>query len=113
MTFTDTIETTGKILDPAGVAVIVIGTVVALATLTAASLRRRLEDEYRPVRHRLGRSIYLGSKSWSPRTRRRGRRGRSAGPSARKGTWTDTSPGAHRPDVPPVGLNVSPNRPIY
>jgi hypothetical protein len=51
MTFTDTIETTGKILDAAGVAVIVVGTVVALATLAAASLRRRLEDEYRPVRH--------------------------------------------------------------
>lgn len=56
MTFSDTVETLGKAVDGAGVAVIVVG--VAATTLLAA--RRTGLDRYRTYRQRLGRVILLG-----------------------------------------------------
>jgi len=59
MTFSETVETVGKVIDGAGVAVIIVG---ALAATIAAGLRvyRRQPDAYRRYRQQLGRSILLG-----------------------------------------------------
>lgn len=59
MTFSETVETVGKVVDGAGVAVIIIG---ALAATVAAGRRasRREPDAYRRYRQQLGRSILLG-----------------------------------------------------
>ncbi len=58
MTFAETIETVGKVVDATGVAVIVVGALVATwATLVH---RRPGVDPYHAFRRRLGRSILLG-----------------------------------------------------
>jgi len=59
MTFSDTVETLGKVVDGAGVAVTIAG---ALAATVAAGRRvyRRQPDSYRRYRQQLGRSILLG-----------------------------------------------------
>ncbi|HEX6131981.1 MAG TPA: DUF1622 domain-containing protein [Actinomycetota bacterium] len=61
MTFADTVETTGKILDGVGVAVVVIGVLVALVSFGMAALGGAgALDAYRTSRRRLGRAILLG-----------------------------------------------------
>jgi uncharacterized membrane protein len=59
MSFSETIEAVGKVIDGAGVAVTVAG---ALAATIAAGRRayRREPDAYRRYRQQLGRSILLG-----------------------------------------------------
>ncbi|MDQ6798183.1 MAG: DUF1622 domain-containing protein [Actinomycetota bacterium] len=58
MSFKDAVETVGKVVDAAGVAVIVVGILLA----TAMSMRgpRPASDRYRLYRQRLGRAILLG-----------------------------------------------------
>lgn len=59
--FEETIETVGKIVDAAGVAVIVLGIVYASVQLSARAVRGdRSESSYRQYRHALGRAILLG-----------------------------------------------------
>lgn len=59
MTFYDVVETVGKGIDAAGVAVIVVG--AAAATVIAGNRARlRESDVYRRYRQQLGRSILLG-----------------------------------------------------
>ncbi len=59
MTFGETVEAAGKVIDGAGVAVTIVG---ALAATIAAGLRlyHRQPDTYRRYRQQLGRSILLG-----------------------------------------------------
>ena len=59
MTFSETVETVGKVIDGAGVAVTILG---ALAATIAAGRRvyHRQPDAYRRYRQQLGRSILLG-----------------------------------------------------
>ena len=59
MTFSETVEAVGKVIDGAGVAVTIVG---ALAATIAAGRRiyRRQPDTYRRYRQQLGRSILLG-----------------------------------------------------
>ena len=58
-TFRDSIETVGKIIDVAGVAVIVLG--IVLATFLLATRRRGTgEDAFRHFRQDIGRAILLG-----------------------------------------------------
>jgi uncharacterized membrane protein len=59
MNFSETVETLGKVIDGAGVAVTVAG---ALAATVVAARRayRREPDTYRRYRQQLGRSILLG-----------------------------------------------------
>jgi uncharacterized membrane protein len=56
--FQDTVEVIGQIVDALGVAVIVLGVLVA----TGAAVRnlRRRQQAYQPYRRQLGRSILLG-----------------------------------------------------
>ncbi|BBY58182.1 DUF1622 domain-containing protein [Mycolicibacterium sarraceniae] len=57
MNFFDIIETVGKVIDAAGVAVIALGALISVAGV----LRRlRTGDAYRAFRQQLGRSILLG-----------------------------------------------------
>ena len=59
MTFGGTIELVGKSIDIAGVAIIVVG--LLLATIRAGlQLRQHIPDSYRNFRQQLGRSILLG-----------------------------------------------------
>jgi uncharacterized membrane protein len=57
--FQHIVELVGKVVDAAGVATIVIGTLGA-SLLAAARLARRREGVYRGYRRHLGRSILLG-----------------------------------------------------
>lgn len=57
MTFVEIAETVGKVVDGIGVAVIAVGTLVALA-LTFLR-RNEVDDQYEFFRRRLGRSILL------------------------------------------------------
>jgi uncharacterized membrane protein len=57
--FNEAIELAGKSIDAAGVAVLVVGAVVAAAR-AAQSTRTRQPDVYRRFRRQLGRSILLG-----------------------------------------------------
>jgi len=59
MTFSETVETAGKVIDGAGVTATLVG---ALAATLAAGVRlyRRQPDVYRRYRQQLGRSILLG-----------------------------------------------------
>lgn len=59
MTFSETVEAAGKVIDGAGVAVTIVG---ALAATVVAGLRlyHRQPDTYRRYRQQLGRSILLG-----------------------------------------------------
>jgi uncharacterized membrane protein len=59
MAFSDVIDTTGKILDGAGVAITVLGILMAAAAAGMRALRRD-PDNYRLVRRQVGRSILLG-----------------------------------------------------
>ena len=59
MRYNDVIEGVGKVIDAIGVAVIVIGIVVAAAVVWRRTLMRR-EPIYNDFRHRLGRAILLG-----------------------------------------------------
>ena len=59
MDFQGIIEIVGTVLDAAGVAAIVIGTVVA-SVIALGRLIRRESPIYRPYRRALGRSILLG-----------------------------------------------------
>lgn len=61
MSFQEAMETTGKIVDVAGVATIVVGILAASLIAAGAMLRkRRDQDIYHRYRQRLGRSILLG-----------------------------------------------------
>lgn len=59
MSFEQVIEIVGKVLDGAGVAAIVIGTIIA-SVRAGAQLIRRKRPVYGPYRRFLGRSILLG-----------------------------------------------------
>lgn len=59
MSFSDAVELVGKGIDTAGVAVLVIGAVVA-AVRAAQTARAHQPDTYRRFRQQLGRSILLG-----------------------------------------------------
>jgi uncharacterized membrane protein len=59
MTFIETVETVGRVIDGIGVAVIALGAVLA-AGFTVARLLRKTGDAYRNFREQLGRSILLG-----------------------------------------------------
>jgi uncharacterized membrane protein len=59
VTFVEAVETTGKVIDGVGVAVIAIGALLA-AAVTFARRRSQGEDSYEVFRRRLGRSILLG-----------------------------------------------------
>jgi uncharacterized membrane protein len=59
-TFSDVIDTTGKVLDAAGVAVMALGIVVATVSVGLNRLRGAGEDGYRTLRQNVGRSILLG-----------------------------------------------------
>jgi uncharacterized membrane protein len=57
--FSKAVELAGKVMDTAGVLVLVIGAVVA-AVRAAQSARRRQPGTYRQFRQQLGRTILLG-----------------------------------------------------
>jgi uncharacterized membrane protein len=59
MTFIETVETVGKVIDGVGVAIIALGTVLA-AGIAVGRLLRKSGDAYRIFRNQLGRSILLG-----------------------------------------------------
>ncbi|WP_374969533.1 DUF1622 domain-containing protein [Terrabacter sp. BE26] len=59
MDFSEAIELAGKAVDSAGVAVLVIGAVVA-AVRAIQNARAHLPDTYRRFRQQLGRTILLG-----------------------------------------------------
>jgi uncharacterized membrane protein len=59
MGFNDVIEKIGMAIDGAGVAVIVIGVVIAFVT-AVTRLARRENDVYRGLRQQLGQAILLG-----------------------------------------------------
>lgn len=56
--FTDGVELVGKLIDALGVLTIVVGILVATATLAAR--RRREDDAFRAYREGIGRAILLG-----------------------------------------------------
>jgi len=58
--FEDTIETVGKAADALGVAVIVVGVLVATAMSVRALRAGTAEEAYRVLRQRVGRAILLG-----------------------------------------------------
>jgi uncharacterized membrane protein len=58
--FEDAMDAVGKSMDAAGVAVIVIGVVVAAATSLRQLRHSTAEDAYRSLRQRVGRAILLG-----------------------------------------------------
>ncbi len=60
MDFTETIETIGKAVEAAGVAVIVIGIAYAAARHSAALFGRKPHDGFREIRQAVARSILLG-----------------------------------------------------
>jgi uncharacterized membrane protein len=61
MEFTDTVESIGKIVEVAGVAIIVIGMVAATITAVTRLLgEMQVHDWYRDFRRSVGRSILLG-----------------------------------------------------
>lgn len=59
MDFVQTVELTGKVIDAAGVSVMVVGALLAAAAAVRDVLARDV-DGYRLFRRRLGRSILLG-----------------------------------------------------
>jgi len=61
MLYRDLVEVLGTVAEGIGVAVIVVGSLVALVLYLAGMVRRRSSlDDYRLVRQRLGRTILLG-----------------------------------------------------
>lgn len=59
MTFSEAVETVGKVVDGAGVAVIIAGALIATVAAGRRAYRRQ-PDTYRRYRQQLGRSILLG-----------------------------------------------------
>jgi len=59
MTFAETVETAGKIIDAAGVSATVLGALAATVT-AGVRLYQRQPEVYRRYRQQLGRSILLG-----------------------------------------------------
>jgi uncharacterized membrane protein len=60
MTFKDTVENIGKVVDAVGVGVIIVGVVIA-TWMSSRELRDpAVDDPYRAFRQRLGRAILLG-----------------------------------------------------
>ncbi|CAN5767940.1 DUF1622 domain-containing protein [soil metagenome] len=59
MTFIETVETVGRVIDGIGVAVIALGALLA-AGFTIGRVMRKTGDAYRNFREQLGRSILLG-----------------------------------------------------
>ena len=59
MSFPQVVETTGKVMDAAGVAAVIIGVVMATAA-AAWRIGRHDPSTYRAYRRQLGRSILLG-----------------------------------------------------
>jgi uncharacterized membrane protein len=57
--FSAAVEVVGKVIDAAGVAAILVGSIGA-ALQAVVRLRRHEPDNYRRFRHQLGRSILLG-----------------------------------------------------
>ena len=62
MGFIDVVETVGTVLDGTGVAIIAIGTVLAVR-MALGRLIRKSTETYRILREQLGRSILLGGRS--------------------------------------------------
>jgi uncharacterized membrane protein len=61
MSFNEVVELTGKVIDGIGVAILLVGALVALIPYLVAVVRRRATaDSYRSVRQNLGRAILLG-----------------------------------------------------
>jgi uncharacterized membrane protein len=60
MSFREIVENTGKVLDGLGVAVIVVGVLVAVALTYRASRQKPPGATYRSFRQQLGRAILLG-----------------------------------------------------
>ncbi|WP_104102151.1 DUF1622 domain-containing protein [Arthrobacter sp. 08Y14] len=60
MEFKGIIEATGELVDLAGVAVIIVGAVLATASVVRTLLRRTGRPVYEAYRQQLGRSILLG-----------------------------------------------------
>lgn len=58
-TFSDVVETAGKVMDAAGVAAVLVGVLIA-TVIAALRLSGRDPDTYRAYRRQLGRSILLG-----------------------------------------------------
>jgi uncharacterized membrane protein len=59
MSFSDTVEAVGKVIDGAGVAVTITGALAATVVAARRAIRRQ-PDAYRRYRQQLGRSILLG-----------------------------------------------------
>lgn len=57
--FSDAVETAGKVVDAAGVAATIVGALIA-TVVAGRRLQRREPDVYRSYRRQLGRSILLG-----------------------------------------------------
>jgi uncharacterized membrane protein len=59
--FADAVEQVGKVIDWAGVAVIVVGLLLATVLfIRQAALRARFDESYRLYRQRVGKAILLG-----------------------------------------------------
>jgi uncharacterized membrane protein len=58
--FKDTVDTIAKVIDGAGVAVVVIGLLIATAVFLAALRARAGGDPYRVYRQQVGKAILLG-----------------------------------------------------
>lgn len=59
MTFTEAVEFVGKVIDSAGVGIMVVGALAA-TVVALGRARSRVPDVYRHYRQQLGRSILLG-----------------------------------------------------
>ncbi len=60
MTFSDLIERAGQVMEGAGVAIIVLGAVIATMRFLGSGRERAGSDAYRAYRHSVGRAILLG-----------------------------------------------------
>jgi uncharacterized membrane protein len=62
MEINDVVDSVGKSIDALGVAVMLVGIVAALVAAAVTSIRERLamQDTYRDLRRRIGRSVLLG-----------------------------------------------------
>ena len=59
MSFEETIETVGKVVDVVGVGAMILG-ILAATVIAAANVRRKEDDTYRRFRQDIGRAILLG-----------------------------------------------------
>ncbi|MDQ4099950.1 MAG: DUF1622 domain-containing protein [Chloroflexota bacterium] len=60
MTFSELIERAGQVIEGAGVAVIVLGAVIATIRFLSGGRQRSGSDAYQAYRHSVGRAILLG-----------------------------------------------------